>query len=95
MKNIIQTTLPDPHNLKEHIKRANLQAYYWPHYLEHNITKVDPCRAGWLRDETNGLKLFWYECRQLSTLLKGKRKLQANGKEISLAEQNKAIDERS
>ena len=63
--------------------------------LFRNITKVDPCRAGWLRDETNGLKLFWYECRQLSTLLKGKRKLQANGKEISLVEQNKAIDERS
>ena len=63
--------------------------------LFRNIAKVDPCRAGWLRDETNGLKLFWYECRQLSTLLKGKRKLQANGKEISLAEQNKAIDERS
>ena len=63
--------------------------------LFRNITKVDPCRAGWLRDETNGLKLFWYECRQLSTLLKGKKKLQANGKEISLAEQSKAIDERS
>ena len=23
-----QTILPDPHSLKEHIKRANLQAYY-------------------------------------------------------------------
>ena len=46
-----QTILPGPHNLKKHIKRANLQAYYWRHYLEHNITKVEPCRAGWLRDE--------------------------------------------
>ena len=48
-----------PHSLKEHIKRANLQAYYWRHYLEHNITKADLCRPGWLIDETNGLKPFW------------------------------------
>ena len=94
MKNIIQTTLPDPHNLKEHIKRANLQAYYWPHYLEHNITKVGPCRAGWLRDETNGLKPFWYECSQLPTSMKGKRKSQAKGKKVDLVKQSKTIDER-
>ena len=75
-----QTILPDPHSLKEHIKRANLQAYYWQHYLEHNITEVDPCRAGWLRDVTNGLKSFWYECSQLPTSMKGKRKSQVKGK---------------
>ena len=51
-----QNILPDPHRLKEYIKRANLQAYHWWHYLEHNTTKVDPSRAGWLRVETNGLK---------------------------------------
>ena len=27
-----KTILPDPHSLKEQIKRANLQAYYWWHY---------------------------------------------------------------
>ena len=53
MTKTTQTILPDPDNLKEHIKRANLQAYYWRQYLEHNITKVDSCRTGWLRDETN------------------------------------------
>ena len=42
---IKQTILPEPHSLKEHIKRANLQAYYWWPYLEHNTTKVDLCRA--------------------------------------------------
>ena len=31
-----QTILPEPHSLKEHIKGANLQAFYWRHYL--NIT---------------------------------------------------------
>ena len=41
-----QTILPDTHNLNKHIKRAHLQAYYWWHYLEHSITKVEPCRAG-------------------------------------------------
>ena len=40
-----QIIFPDPHNLKEHIKIVNLQAYYWQHYLEHNITKVDTCKA--------------------------------------------------
>ena len=89
-----QTISPDPHSLKEHIKRANLQAYYWQHYLEHNITKEDPCRAGWLRDETNGLKPFWYECRQLPSSMKEKRKSQAKGKEVDLVKQSTATDER-
>ena len=88
-----QAILPDPHSLKEHIKRANLQAYYWQHYLEHNITKEDPCRAGWLRDETNGLKPFWYECSRLPASIKGKRKSQAKGKEVDLVKQSKTIDE--
>ena len=56
--------------------------------------KVDPCRAGWLRDETNGLKLFQYECSQLPTSMKGKRKSQAKRKEVDLVEQSKEIDER-
>ena len=89
-----QTILPDPHSLKEHIKRANLQAYYWRHYLERNVTKVDPCRAGWLRDETNGLKPIWYECNQLPHSMKEKRKPLAKGKEVDLVKQSKAIDER-
>ena len=60
MKNkATQTILPEPRNLKEHIKKANLQACYWRHYLEQNITKVEPCRAGWLRYEINGFKSFW------------------------------------
>ena len=90
-----QTILPDPLSLKKHIKRANLQAYFWRHCLEHNITKVEPCRAGWLRNETNGLKLFWYECRQLPTSVKGKTKSQTKGKEVDLVKQSKAIDERT
>ena len=57
MKNkATQTILPEPRNLREHIKKANLQGCYWRYYLEHNITKVDPCRAGWLRYEINGFK---------------------------------------
>ena len=75
-----QTILPDTDNLSKHIKRAHLQAYCWQHYLEHNKAKVDPCRAGWLRDETNGLKPFWYESRQLQTFMKVKRKSQAKRK---------------
>ena len=58
------------------------------------MTKVGPCRAGWLRDETNGLKPFWYECRQLPTSMKGKRKSQGKGKEVDLVKQSKEIDER-
>ena len=95
MTKTTQTILPDPDSLKEHIKRANLQAYYWRHYLEHNITKVDSCRTGWLRDETNQLKPFQYKCRQLPTSMKGKRKSQTKRKEVDLVKQSKAIDERS
>ena len=95
MTKTTQTILPDPDSLKEHIKRANLQTYYWRHYLEHNITKVDSCRTGWLRDETNQLKPFQYKCRQLPTSMKGKRKSQTKRKEVDLVKQSKAIDERS
>ena len=55
---------------------------------------VDPSRDGCLRDETNGLKPFWYECSQLPTPKKEKRKLQAKGEEVDLVEQSKALDER-
>ena len=90
-----QTILPDPCSLKEHIKRANLQAYYWQHYSEHNIKKVDTCRAGWLRDKTNWLKPFWYEWSQLPTSVKGKeKKIASKGIEVDLTLQSKAIDER-
>ena len=89
-----QTILPDTDNLNKHINRAHLQAYCWQHYLEHNKAKVDPCRAGWLRDETNGLKPFWYECRQLPSSMKEKRKSQAKGKEVDLVKQSTATDER-
>ena len=60
----IQTILTGPHSSKEHIKRA----------------MVEPSRAGWLRDETNGLKPFWYECIQLPTSMKGKEKITSKGK---------------
>ena len=59
-----QTILTGPHSLKEHIKRA----------------MIDPSRAGWLRDETNWLKPFWYECIQLPTSMKGKEKITSKGK---------------
>ena len=88
-----QNILPDSHGLKENIKRANLQPYYWRHYLEHNITKVELCRAGWLIDEMNGLKPLWNECSQLPTSMKGKRKSQAKGKEVDLVEQSQRIGE--
>ena len=91
---ITQTILPDLHSLKQHIKRANLQAYYWRHYLKHNITKVEPCRARWLRDEANGLKPFQYECSQLPTSMKEKRKSQPKEKEVDLVKQSKATAER-
>ena len=53
----IQTILPDPHSLMKHTSIIER------HCLEHNMKKVvDPSRDGCLRDETNGLKPFWYEC---------------------------------
>ena len=91
--NTTQTILPDPHSLKKHIYQS-LQAYCWRHYLEHNITEVDPCRAGWLRDETNGLNSFWYEWNQLPHSMKEKRKSQVKGKEVDLVKQSKVVDER-
>ena len=90
-----QTILPDPHNLKGHMKRANLaKVYYWWHYLEYNIAQVDPCIAGWLRDKTNGLKPVWYECNQQPISTKRKRKSQAKVKIVDLVEQSNTTDER-
>ena len=56
------------------------------------MIKVDPT-ARWLRDKTNGLKPFWYECSQLPTSMKGK-KPKAKRKDVDLVEQSKVIDER-
>ena len=61
---------------------------------QQNMKKLDPSRDGWCKDETNGLRRFWYECSQLPTPMKEKRKSQAKRKEVDLAEQSKAIDER-
>ena len=41
------------------------------------MTKIDPNRTDWLRDEVNGLNPFWCECNQLPTSMKVKRKSQA------------------
>ena len=93
-----QTILSDPHRLKEHIKRANLRAYYWQQYLKHDIKKVEPSRTAWLRDETIKTILVWiwmYECSQPPSSMKWKRKSQAKGREVDLIEQSKAIDERT
>ena len=55
------------------------------------MKKVYPSTADWLRDEINRLKAFWYECSQLRTSMKGKRKSQAKEKEVDLVEQSKVI----
>ena len=47
-------------------------------------------KSWWLREETNGLKPFWYEYSQLATSMKGNRKSQAKGKEADLVKQSKA-----
>ena len=57
------------------------------------MIKVDPSTARWLRDKTNWLKPFWYECSQLPTSMKGK-KPKAKRQDVDLAEQSKVIDER-
>ena len=57
------------------------------------MIKVDPSTARWLRDKTNGLKPFWYECSQLPTSMKGK-KPKAKRQDVDLVEQSKVIDER-
>ena len=44
------------------------------------MKKVDPSTAGWLRDKSNRLKPFCYECSRLPTFMKGKRKSQAKEK---------------
>ena len=58
------------------------------------MKKVDSSIVDWLRVETNRLKSFCYECSQLPTFMKGKRKSQEKEKEVDLVEQNKVIDER-
>ena len=34
-----QSILPDPKNIKQHIKRANMQCFYWKNSLHSNIEK--------------------------------------------------------
>ena len=57
------------------------------------MNKVDASRDSWFRDDTNGLKPFWYECSQLTTPIKANRKSEANGNKVGLVEQSETFDE--
>ena len=59
--------LPDPNSLTQHIKWANIQAYYWMHCMNKDIKKSDPRLSGWKREEETGTFIpLWYDCNQLS-----------------------------
>ena len=45
-----QVILADPNSLTQHIKRANIQAYYWMPYMNKDIQKYDPCLSVWKRE---------------------------------------------
>ena len=60
----IQTRVisPDPNSLTQHIKRANIQAYYWVHCMSQFIQKCNSCLSGWIREkETGTLIVLWYD----------------------------------
>ena len=62
------TLLPDLSSTKEHLKRADLQAYIWYQCLSLNIKYPAPENRGWHETE-DGLKPTWYFCTQLPPCL--------------------------
>ena len=61
-----QVILPDPNSSVQHIKRANIQAYYWVHCMNKDIQKCEPCLSGRKREEeTETFIPLWYDCNQL------------------------------
>ena len=61
-----QVILPDLNSLTQRIKRANIQASYWVHFMTKDIQKCDPCLSSWkCEEETETLIPLWYGCNQL------------------------------
>ena len=59
-----QVISPDPNSLTQHIKRANIQAYYWVYCKD--MQKCDPCLPGWKSEgETGTLIPLWCDRNQL------------------------------
>ena len=67
--------IPDSSSLKEHIRRANLQAYIWHQCGNQNIYCPDPTKHGWKIDEGGHLVPLWFTGPVLQpSLIKRKRK---------------------
>ena len=43
----IQSILPDPESVKQHLQRRNLQCYQYKHCTERWLTQIDPYTLGW------------------------------------------------
>ena len=48
-----QSILPDPPSVTQHVRRSNLQCYYWKSYLEPIIEKIEPTTSDWLGNSDN------------------------------------------
>ena len=44
-----QSILHDPENIKQHLRRGNLQCYQYKHCTDRWLTQIDPCTLGWTR----------------------------------------------
>ena len=67
--------IPDSSSLKEHIRRANLQAYIWHQCVNQNIDYPDQTKHGWKIDEGGHLAPLWFNGPVLPpSLIKIKRK---------------------
>ena len=74
--------VPDPDSLCQHIKRANIVAYYWCHCIEAVTQKISPHLSGWkLVDKV--LKPNWFTGFQLPEVLRGRRTVQRSSIQYS------------
>ena len=67
-----QSILPDPTSLTQHIRRANLQCYYWKCCVKPTIEKIEPTTSGWVRNSDNALEPLWFEGPQFPEVLRKK-----------------------
>ena len=78
-----QSILPDPPSLTQHVRRANLQCYYWKSCLEPIIEKIEPTTSDWLRNSDNMLEPLWFEGPQFPETLQGLQGLSSDTSDMS------------
>lgn len=86
-----QSIVPDPDSLCQHVKRANIVAYYWCHCTEAITQKINPHLSGW-KTVDSVLKPHWFLGFQLPEVLRARKARRSTAIQSEDADDEAEID---